>query len=224
MTQLDPRPAEGVRALAKQRTREEIAAVAMDLFRRRGFDEVTTQEIAREAGVTQRTLFRYFARKDLILYQSDYDYVARFEDYLDEAMPIWPDPYDAVKSAFQSLARYYDANRERVSAIYAVIQGSDQLKAVERGHQTRIDYLVACALDGVEAYQARQNPPSLASRLLAAILFGTIRPMHRAWLKGELPGELRLYAEIGWANVRPLFLAAQDYSRTAADAFARVCD
>lgn len=217
-------PAAGVRAQAKERTRADIVAASLILFQSRGFDNVTTQEIAQAAGVTQRTLFRYFARKDLILYEDDYDYVARFERLLDESMPIWPDPYDAVKSAFQSLTHYYDANRERITAIYGIIQASDQLKAIERGHQTRIDYLVACALDGLEAYQARKDPPSLASRLTAAVLFGTIRPTQRAWLKGELPNTLRLYAEIGWANVRPVYEAAKAYGETAAAAFAAVSD
>lgn len=213
---------EGRRAQAKRRTRNDIVAASLELFQRRGFDQVTTQEIADAVGVTQRTLFRYFPRKDLILYQTEYDYVDRFERFLDQAMPIWPDPYDAVRSAFQSLSRYYDDNRGTVSAIYAVIQGSDQLKAVERSHQTRIDYLVACALDGLADYQLRRNPPSLASRLAAGVLFGTIRPMHRAWLKGELPGELRLYAEIGWANVRPVFDAARAYGEVAARSFAQI--
>jgi AcrR family transcriptional regulator len=217
----EPNP-EGRRAQAKRRTRLDIVEASLKLFQRRGFDQVTTQEIAEAAGITQRTLFRYFPRKDLILYQTEYDYVDRFERFLDQAMPIWPDPYDAVKSAFQSLSRYYDDNRDAVSAIYVVIQNSDQLKAVERGHQTRIDFLVACALDGLADYQARRNPPSLASRLAAGVLFGTIRPMHRAWLKGELPGELRLYAEIGWANVRPVFDAARAYAVVATEGFSQV--
>lgn len=213
---------DGVRARAKQHTHDTIVAASIDLFLKRGFDQVTTHEIADAAGVTQRTLFRYFARKDLILYETDYDYVSRFERFLDEAMPIWPDPYDAVKSAFQALARHYDTHRARIAAIYAVIQRSDQLKAVERGHQTRIDFLVACALDGREAYEARRNPPSMASRLTAAVLFGVIRPMHRAWLVGELKGELRVYAEIGWANVRPVYDAARVYGQAASAGFASV--
>jgi AcrR family transcriptional regulator len=215
-------PIDGRRAQAKHRTRTDIVAASLDLFQRRGFDQVTTQEIADAVGVTQRTLFRHFPRKDLILYQTEYDYVARFEGFLDRSMLIWTDPYDAVKSAFQSLCRYYDDNRATISAIYAVIQGSDQLKAVERSHQTRIDYLVACALDGLADYQQRRNPPSLTSRLVAGVLFGTIRPMHRAWLRGELPGDLHTYAEIGWANVRPVYEAARTYGAVATAGFAQI--
>jgi AcrR family transcriptional regulator len=204
-------PVGGVRDRAKARIRGDIVAASLKLFQERGFDAVTTQEIAAEAGVTQRTLFRYFARKDLILFKADYDYVGRFEAYLNEAMPRWPDPFDAVKAAFLALAAYYDDNRSAVSLIYGLIQNSVHLKAIEQGRQHRIDLLVASAFDGAEAYRALRDPPSLASRIAAAALFGTIRPVQRAWLKGELPGPLVPYAEAGWARVRPVYEAARTY-------------
>jgi len=212
----------GVRAMAKQKTAEAIIDAALALFEARGYDAVTTDQIASAAGVTQRTLFRYFPRKELILYPRRYDYLSLYEGYLDEAMGIWPRPYEAVRSAFQSLTGFYEANRAAISQIYAIIQTSDQLKAIDRGQQLRIDELTAFALDGAEVYFARQGRPSLESRIVAAVLFGTIRPMLRAWLRGELPGQLRIYADIGWANVEPTILAARAYAETAVEAFQKV--
>jgi len=44
-----------------------IVTAAMDLIARKGVDGATTAEIARRAGVTERTLFRYFpSKKDLV--------------------------------------------------------------------------------------------------------------------------------------------------------------
>lgn len=40
-----------------------VAAVAMELFRERGFDKVTMAEIAEAAGIGRRTVFRYFPSK-----------------------------------------------------------------------------------------------------------------------------------------------------------------
>ncbi|MDV3130312.1 TetR/AcrR family transcriptional regulator [Mycobacterium sp. 21AC1] len=53
------------------RTRElasrEIRETALRLFTEQGYDETTIAQIAREAGVSQRTLFRYFGTKEDLL-------------------------------------------------------------------------------------------------------------------------------------------------------------
>ncbi len=212
----------GQRARSKQMTRAAIIARSLNLFSARGYDLVTTQEIADEVGITQRTLFRYFDRKDSIIYASEYNYVARFEVYLEQALLVCDEPYGAVRVAFDQLAVYFSENRQMIARIYGIIQISDQLKALERTHQTRIDWLVACALDGPEAYFNRahqpQRQPSLSSRITASVLFGAIRPALRAWLTGELDGDLRGYADVVWANIRPIFEAARTYAATVAAA------
>jgi mycofactocin system transcriptional regulator len=45
-------------------TRKHIARVALQLFVDRGFDETTMDEIAAELGIARRTLFRYYASKN----------------------------------------------------------------------------------------------------------------------------------------------------------------
>ena len=40
-------------------TRHQIADVAIELFARRGFDEVSVDDVAEAAGIARRTLFRY---------------------------------------------------------------------------------------------------------------------------------------------------------------------
>lgn len=213
----------GRRARSKAQTRSAIIARSLKLFAARGYDVVTTQEIADAVGVTQRTLFRYFDRKDSIIYASEYNYVARFESSLDRAIDLHDEPYEAVRVAFNQLAAHISENRQAISKIYAIIQVSEQLKTLERTHQTKIDWLVACALDGKQAYQRRSDlpdfKPSLQSRISASVLFGAIRPTLRAWLTSELKGDLGVYAEVVWGNVRPVFDAAQTFSDLVSTAF-----
>ena len=54
----------GLRERKKQLTRQQISAVATDLFLERGFDEVTVAEVARAANVSTKTVFNYFPRKE----------------------------------------------------------------------------------------------------------------------------------------------------------------
>src|SRR5262245_4498028 len=58
----------GLRETKKLQTREAIAAAGMGLFVTRGFDHVTVGEIAREAGVSEKTVFNYFPTKEDIFF------------------------------------------------------------------------------------------------------------------------------------------------------------
>ena len=58
----------GLRESKKLQTRQAIAATGMRLFVTRGFDHVTVGEIAREAGVSEKTVFNYFPTKEDIFF------------------------------------------------------------------------------------------------------------------------------------------------------------
>lgn len=60
-----PRPALSERR--KAQTRREIAETAIELFARDGYDRVSAEAIAIEAGVSLRTFYRYFPAKDAVL-------------------------------------------------------------------------------------------------------------------------------------------------------------
>src|SRR5262245_3714284 len=58
----------GLRETKKVQTRQAIAAAAMGLFVTRGFDQVTVAEVARAAGVSEKTVFNYFPTKEDIFF------------------------------------------------------------------------------------------------------------------------------------------------------------
>ena len=53
-------------------TPEHITDVALELFTARGFAEVSADDVAQAAGIARRTLFRYYASKNAILW-GDFD-------------------------------------------------------------------------------------------------------------------------------------------------------
>ena len=72
----------GLRERKKQRTRELIANTAWRLFSERGFEEVPVAEVARQAEVSEATVFNYFPTKeDLVFHRME-----AFEQELLEAI------------------------------------------------------------------------------------------------------------------------------------------
>jgi AcrR family transcriptional regulator len=58
----------GLRERKKEQTRQLIADTARRLFAERGFEAVTVAEIARAAGVAEKTVFNYFPTKEELFY------------------------------------------------------------------------------------------------------------------------------------------------------------
>ena len=66
----DP-PVAGLRELKKARTRQLIAEVAARLFAERGYEHVTVSDIAREAEVSEQTVYNYFPSKEQLVTDRD---------------------------------------------------------------------------------------------------------------------------------------------------------
>ena len=68
----------GLRGRKKRQTREAIAEAAWRLFMAEGFEAVTVAQVASEAGVSEKTVFNYFATKEDLFYHR----LESFEDWL----------------------------------------------------------------------------------------------------------------------------------------------
>jgi AcrR family transcriptional regulator len=85
----------------RQQTRAEIAEAAAELFVDRGFEATTIEEIAAAAGISQRTFFRYFPRKEDIVMASGETGVKRLALQL-EARPRKEPLEEAMRAAIDA--------------------------------------------------------------------------------------------------------------------------
>ena len=63
--------AQGLRELKKARTRQLIADVAARLFAERGYEHVLVSDVAREAEVSEQTVYNYFQTKEQLVIDRD---------------------------------------------------------------------------------------------------------------------------------------------------------
>jgi AcrR family transcriptional regulator len=126
---------QGLRERKKQQTRQLIAEIARRRFAEDGFDGVTVAEIAREADVSEKTVFNYFATKEDLVYW-------RLESFEQELLDTIRDRAEG-ESALEAFGRFvlaprgllgdYDEEaRERLAALTRTIVSSPSLLAREQ--------------------------------------------------------------------------------------------
>ncbi len=101
--------------LRRRSTREALRRAALASFASKGFSNVTVTELAREAGVTERTFFRHFPTKEAVLFQ---DYETQVE-WLSDALakrPASESVFDAVLAGVASFPHELEVVRQAASA------------------------------------------------------------------------------------------------------------
>jgi AcrR family transcriptional regulator len=125
--------------------RGRLERAAMELFIERGFDEATVTEIARRAGLTQRTFFRHFADKREVLFAG----AGALQEFMVSAVASAPDsaaPIDAVAAALEAAAGLLQERREYSRQRMAVIAANPELQERELIKLARLASAIAGAL------------------------------------------------------------------------------
>jgi AcrR family transcriptional regulator len=110
--------------------RGRLEQAALDLYGERGFEQTTVAEIARRAGLTERTFFRHFADKREVLFWG----AGALRELLVSTVAAAPDsaaPIEAVAAALDAAAPQFQDRREGVLQRQAVIAANAELQERE---------------------------------------------------------------------------------------------
>jgi AcrR family transcriptional regulator len=159
----------GLRERKKQQTRQAIYEAARRLFGERGFERVTVAEVAREANVSEVTVFNYFPTKEDLFYGG----MHFFEEELLEAVRQRRPGESALKAFRRKLLESVDGlrSRERFVAIRnagEAFAASPSLAARERDIVDRYTRSLAGLLAGAAE-------PDVEAMTAAAAMMGAHR-------------------------------------------------
>jgi len=110
--------------------RDRLQQAALDLYGERGFEQTTVAEIAKRAGLTERTFFRHFADKPEVLFSG----AAALQEFLVTMVaqaPASAAPIEAVAAALEATAGFFEERREFSTQRQAVIDANADLRERE---------------------------------------------------------------------------------------------
>jgi AcrR family transcriptional regulator len=202
----------GLRELKKEQTRALIADIAWELFADRGFDAVRVAEIAREARVSEATVFNYFPRKEDLLYSRLDDFGERLLAAVDSRLP-GASVLDAVRTfltgaggLLAQVAAGDDEALVRLRTVHRMIADSATLRAREQ--QTITDTTTALAARlAAEPGETDDVTAYVAANALMGVHRALIDLVRRRVLADEAPD--RLAADVHAHGTRAFALLAE---------------
>ena len=97
----------------KEETKERIFKVALKLFKQKGLEATTVDEIAEKADVAKGTFFNYFPRKEAVLAYLPEMWVEQAEAEAVEVMDVRGVPqFERIRDLFVQFAAFYEEDRE----------------------------------------------------------------------------------------------------------------
>jgi AcrR family transcriptional regulator len=111
----------------RQLASHEILETALRLFTEQGYDETTIAQIAREAGVSQRTLFRYFGTKEDLLGDNQHRFGQVLTDTIGE-QPAEVGVWEALRAGLAAALALHDS-REQALERFRLLHTTASLRA-----------------------------------------------------------------------------------------------
>ncbi|MFF9521060.1 TetR family transcriptional regulator [Streptomyces achromogenes] len=186
----------GLRELSRRAVREEITEAATALFAERGFEATTVDDIAAAVGMSQRSVFRYFATKEEIV-------LGHFGVVVDD-MPAALRARPADEPVWTSLRRVLDVlvaraeapgHQHRAAPVHRMVFETPALLAgyLQKLQQTQ-DAVVTGLRERAASAGAPYAPDDPTPRALAGAAFGCLVAAQHSWIasggKGSFAGAL----------------------------------
>ncbi|MFJ8748396.1 TetR/AcrR family transcriptional regulator [Streptomyces sp. NPDC102441] len=169
----------------RQLAAQEILRTALRLFTQQGYDETTIAQIAREAGVSQRTLFRYFGTKEDLVGGSQEQFVTLLVETVRE-QPADAGAWEVLRTALEAALSLHTSHEEALER-FRLVHHTDSLRAAYLGKRVR------CQEELLPLLEARPAPSETdrgQARAVVATAFACFDAATATWLEADGQGDL----------------------------------
>ncbi len=164
-----------LRELKKQRTRERIVHVAMELFSERGFSATTLLDISAAAEIAPSTLHSYFPTKSDIVFSHHAKVLESATGRLLNRPGSESTPEALESWVTTELPALVDSNADAIRLRRPIIDADQELLGQERLRLALLEDIFAQAF----ARDLGETPDDLRSRLMAAL---AVAGLHAIWM------------------------------------------
>ncbi len=177
----------GLRERKKQKTRETISKVALELFDERGYEQTTIADIAEAAEVSPRTIFAYFPSKEDILFCD----LPELHERLGRVLRERPEGTTALEALREFILGSLTPDLDRVRRKCIVAKD----EALRRSERARFGPMWQLTVEAI-AEDLHTGPDDIRPQIVGAALIAAFEAVHEPDAPAESYSEERAIAVI----------------------------
>jgi len=170
---------------SRQAASREILDTALRLFSQQGYDETPVAQIAREAGVSERTLFRYFGTKQDLLGANQDRFGTVLRETID-AQPAAADVWDVLRAGIAAALSLND-DQGQAEQRFRLLHSTPSLRAGWLDKRLRFQEEILPLITGRMGAEDAADP---RARAVVATAFACLDAASMTWVESGAAGDI----------------------------------
>ncbi|KPV57874.1 TetR family transcriptional regulator [Paenibacillus sp. A3] len=193
-----------LRASRKQELKERIFTQSIKLFKEKGFDNVTVEEITQACGIAKGTFYNYFPKKEAVLLHLAVSQLESVHESIQHNKNM-PDLKQQLLHLFSNLFHQYAEQPDMVRLVVSEMMRADMFIDAEMRIMERFRQALAALLD--DAKNKGQLTTQAVSEDIAAVLTGVYFNSLMIWLSAgtdtlQIETLFQRHFDIVWEGIR----------------------
>jgi AcrR family transcriptional regulator len=163
---------------SREQRRARIERTALELFRRRGFDQVTVEDVCAEAGVAPATFYRHFGTKEEVVFAYRDEFTTALREALDAGAQVAEE--ERLPVVLGEFAAFLESQRDLLALRDQIVLGHPRLMQGTLAVQRDVEGALAPGLAQLRGLPA----PDAETLLEAGIGILVLRVALRSWRAG----------------------------------------
>jgi len=165
----------------QQKRGAQILGAAQQVFAAKGYHEATVADVARSAGVSEKTVYDYFQTKEELLFQIPKEPTLEAVESLERHLPYVRGAGNKIRSIIYHFVSFYVQHKEYATVILLFLRGNSNYVKTETFEELRRAYRV---IDGVvdEGIASGEFAAGTDRDLVRWVVMGTVEYILLRWL------------------------------------------
>jgi len=169
--------------------KDQILGAAERVFAQKGFHQATISEIAKEAGVSDATIYEYFPNKEELLFSIPYETTRKGKERLAEHLRYIRGAANKLRAVIYGYLHFFQTHPDYASVALLILKPSRDFLKTEAYHVVRLwsRLIIAVVEEGLASGEFK---PDTDPYLVRSLILGTIEHSVISWLLLGRPKEL----------------------------------